>query len=178
MSSLSFVTTNLGTEGVAVSDESIKVSCGNFGIIDPLGEKLMINVRGRNRAGEMIAFKGRKALEYRRSFLAGLDVFLIELEKVSDRKPNFDRRALKHAGKGWEASEPGVGKAGWASAIRGRSRGWAGQALEVGIKLVAVRGHRGRPRGQGRSEGRRSRSGGGEMRNRRGGTSGGGRMEG
>ena len=46
--------------------------------------------------------------------------------------------------------------------------------MEGGIKLVAVRGHRGRPGGQGRSKGRRSRSGGGEMRNRRGGTSGGG----
>ena len=126
----------------------------------------------------MIAFKGCKTFDYGRGFLAGLDVLLEELEKVSDRKANCDRRALKHAGKGWEASEPGVRKTGWATANRGRSRGWARQALKGGIKLVAVRGHRGRPGGQGRSEGRRSRSGGGEMRNRRGRTGGGGRMGG
>ena len=65
LSSLSFVTPNVGTEDVAVGNESINVICGNLGVINPLGEKLMMNVRRGDRTGEMIALKGNKALEYR-----------------------------------------------------------------------------------------------------------------
>ena len=108
LSSVSFVSPNVGTEDVAVGNESINVICGNLRVINPLSEKLMMSGRRRDRIGEMIAFKGSKALEYRWGFLAGLDVFRIELEKVSYKKPNSDRRALKHAGKGWEASKTGI----------------------------------------------------------------------
>ena len=78
---MSFILHDLGTEGVAVSDESIEVRCGNLGVIDPLGEKLMIDVRGRNRAGEMIAFRSCKTFDYGRNVLAGTEVLLEKTTK-------------------------------------------------------------------------------------------------
>ena len=155
-----------------MSNERIKVSCGNLGVINPLGEKLMMNVRRGDRTGEMIALKGCEALEYRWGFLAGLDVFRIELEKVKYRRAFSNRGALKHASKGWETCKTGSWEAGWASASEWRGRGGAGVALEGGIKLITMRSNRGRTGGHGRSKGRRSRGGGGEMRDRRSGAGG------
>ena len=106
----------------------------------------MIDVRGRNRAGEMIAFKGCKTFDCGRIVLAGMEVLLEKLEEVSERRANCDRGALKHAGKGWVTGEPGDRETGRTTASKGRNRSRARQALEGGIKLVAVRGHRGRPR--------------------------------
>ena len=105
LSSLSFVTSNIGTEDVAVGNESINVICGNLRIIN-----LMMSGRRRDRIGEMITL-GSEALEYRWGFLAGLDVFRIELEKVKHRKAFSNGRALKHAGKGWETSKTGIWEA-------------------------------------------------------------------
>ena len=138
----------------------------------------MIDVRGRNRAGEMIAFKSCKTFDGGKSVLAGMEVLFLKLEEVGERRANCDRGALKHAGKGWAASEPRDRETRRVTANRGRNRCWARQALEGGIKLVAVRGHRGRPGGQGRSKGRRSRSGGCEMKTGEVERAEGGRMEG
>ena len=80
MNSLGFIPADLGTEGLTVRDEIAEVRCGNIGVIDPLGEKLMIDVRGRNRAGEMVAFKSCKTFDYGRGVLAGLEVLLEKLE--------------------------------------------------------------------------------------------------
>ena len=44
--------------------------------------------------------------------------------------------------------------------------------MEGGIKLITMRSNRGRTRGHGRSKGRGSRGGGGEMRDRRSGAGG------
>ena len=60
LNSMGFFPADLGTEGLAVRDEIAEVRCSNIGVTDPLGEKLMIDVRGRNRAGEIVAFKAVK----------------------------------------------------------------------------------------------------------------------
>ena len=153
---------------MTVGDKISEVRYGNIGVNDPLGEKIMVDVRGRNRGGEMEVFKGCKTFDGGRSVLAGMEVLFEKLEEVGERRAHCDRGRLKHAGKGWVTGEPGDRKTRRATAYRGRNRSRAWQALEGGIKLVAVRGHRGRPRGKGRRERRGSGGGGGELGNRRG----------
>ena len=91
----------------------------------------MIDVRGRNRAGEMIAFKGCKTFDCGRIVLAGMEVLLEKLEEVSERRANCDRGALKHAGKGWVASEPGDRETRRATANRGRVGAGRGKPWKV-----------------------------------------------
>ena len=170
VNSLGLVTAELGAERLTVRDKISEVRYGNIGVNDPLGEKIMVDVRVRwgSRGGEMKVFKGSKTFDGGRCILAGMKVMLEKLEEFRERGALVNRSRLKHAGKGRRTSEPGVGNTGRAPAYRGRDRSRAWQALEGGIKLVAVRGHRGGPRGKGRRERRGSGGGGGELGDRRG----------
>ena len=62
LNSVSFVAPNVGTDDVAVSNESINVICGNLRVIKPLSEKLMMSGRRGDRIGEMRAFEGSEAI--------------------------------------------------------------------------------------------------------------------
>ena len=170
MNGLGFFTAELGAERLTVRNKISEVRNGNIGVNDPLGEKIMVDVRVRwgGRGGEMKVFKGSKTFDGGGSILAGMKVMLEKLEEFRDRGAFFNRRRLKHAGKGRRTGEPRDRNTGRATGNRGRDRSRAWQALEGGIKLVAVRGHRGRPRGKGRRERRGSGGGGGELGNRRG----------
>ena len=169
VNSLGFFTAELGAERLTVRDKISEVRYGNIGVNDPLGEEIMVDVRVRwgGRGGEMKVFKGSETFDGGGSVLAGMKVMLEKLEEFLDRGAHFNRRRLKHAGKSRRAREPGDRDTGRDTANRRRDRSRAWQALEGGIKLVAVRGHRGGPGRKGRRE-RRGRGGGsGEVGDRR-----------
>ena len=83
--------------------------------------------RRRDRVGEMVTLKGSETVKDARGFLARLDVFKVELEKVEDRGTVGNRGALKHASKGREASGRAAGRPGgpWPpNGVVGAGREW------------------------------------------------------
>ena len=152
MNGLGFFTGELGAEHLNVRNKIAEVRNGNIGVNDPLRDEIMVDVRVRwgGRGGEMKVFKGSETFDGGGSVLAGMKVMLVKLEEFLDRGAHFNRRRLKHAGKSKRTSEPGDRDTGRDTANRRRNWSRAWQALEGGIKLVAVRGHRGGPGRKGR----------------------------
>ena len=153
-----------------MGDKVAEIRYGHIGVDDPLGDEIMVDVRmGRRRGrGKVETLKGGETFNGGWSVLAGREVVLIELEEFCDRGAHLNRRGLKHASKSRGPGEPGGKDTGRSTVPRGGNRGRAWEALESGIKLVAVGSNWGGPRRKGRSERRGSSGGSGELGDRGG----------